>query len=312
MLNKAIKVLPLLAITGLLAGCGSGQHSNGQSAATPASPPGTVVATVNGQTITTSEINAYVTMRAHGAKIQLNNTQKRAIARELAQVSLAAQAAVKAKLMDNPNVRAELALQRNLYLANVAIRHYLDTHSPSEQTLRERYNKMVKARSGEEYKARHILVKTKAEAEKIITQLNHGADFAKLAAKDSIGPSAKQGGELGWFKSKQMVPAFSAAVVKLKPGSYTKAPVHTQYGWHVIELQKERTSAPPSFTAMKPTLVNRTKREMVQKYLNQLEQGSSIDIKLPPPSTAATPPPAKMSPNRSEKKPVTAAAAKTH
>ncbi len=311
MLNKAIKVLPLLAITGLLAGCGSGQQSSGQSAATPASPPGTVVATVNGHAITAPEINAYVAMRTRGAKIQLNNTQKRVIARELAQVSLAAQAAVKAKLLDNPNVRAGLDLQRNLYLANVAIRHYLDTHSPSEQALRKAYEKMVKAQSGEEYKARHILVKTKAEAEKIITQLDHGADFAKLAAKDSIGPSAKQGGELGWFKPNQMVPAFSSAVAKLKPGSYTKAPVHTQFGWHVIELQKERTAAPPSFTAMKPTLVNQSKRAMVQKYLGQLGQGASIDIKLPAPSTTATQP-AKVAPTRLEKKPVTAAPAKTH
>ncbi len=93
--------------------------------------------------------------------------------------------------------------------------------------------------------ARHILVKTQAQAEDIIKQLNKGADFAKLAVKDSIDPGAKNGGELGWFSQTEMVPAFANAAFALKPGQYTKTPVQTQFGWHVILCEGKRTAPTP-------------------------------------------------------------------
>lgn len=287
MLKKAtIKALPVLALAGLLAGCGA--HHSSQSNVTTASPPGTVVATVNGEAITEPEINAYVSMRTHGQKVHLNNDQKRDVAKGLTQILLAAQAARKDKLAQSPEARAALILQENLYLANAAVHHYLSTHSPSESTLRKEYKALAKAQSGKEYKARHILVKTKAEAERIIRDLNHGAKFAALAQKYSTGPSAKHGGELGWFKPDQMVPSFSAAVEKLKPGTYTRHPVKTRFGWHIIELQKERTAAPPSYTAMKPTLINQAKNGMVETYLKKLQANADIKMKLPASSSSAT------------------------
>ena len=72
------------------------------------------------------------------------------------------------------------------------------------------------------------------QAQAIIAQLNQGADFATLAQKDSIDPGAKNGGELGWFGKDEMVPAFADAAFALQPGQYTKTPVQSQFGWHVI------------------------------------------------------------------------------
>jgi peptidyl-prolyl cis-trans isomerase C len=102
-----------------------------------------------------------------------------------------------------------------------------------------------------EVDARHILVKTQAQAEQIITQLNHGANFAKLAEKDSIDPGAANGGELGWFTQDQMVPAFANAAFALKVGQYTKTPVQSQFGWHVILCEGRRISPPQSFDQVK-------------------------------------------------------------
>jgi peptidyl-prolyl cis-trans isomerase C len=99
--------------------------------------------------------------------------------------------------------------------------------------------------------ARHILVKTQAEAAAIIVQLNHGANFAKLAEKDSIDPGAANGGELGWFSQDQMVPVFANAAFALKPGQYTKTPVQSQFGWHVILCEGRRTAPPPTFDQAK-------------------------------------------------------------
>jgi peptidyl-prolyl cis-trans isomerase C len=102
-----------------------------------------------------------------------------------------------------------------------------------------------------EVDARHILVKTQAQAEQIITELNHGANFAKLAEKDSIDPGAANGGELGWFTQDQMVPAFANAAFALKVGQYTKTPVQSQFGWHVILCEGRRTAPPQSFDDVK-------------------------------------------------------------
>nr|WP_193407082.1 peptidylprolyl isomerase [Methyloceanibacter methanicus] len=90
--------------------------------------------------------------------------------------------------------------------------------------------------------ARHILVKTEAEARDLIAKLKAGADFADLAKKNSIGPSAPQGGDLGYFERGQMVPAFEDAAFALKPGEISE-PVKTQFGWHVIVVEEATGSA---------------------------------------------------------------------
>lgn len=286
MIKKLLRALPLIALAGALAGCGQGSKHGTE---TMAPPPGTVLVTVNGEPITTGEVDAYVQLRTHGNKIQLNDEQRYQITQQLVQVALAAQAAHKQGLDKTADAQARIALQRDLLLANQAVENYMGTAQVPEATLKEKYQELAKAQSGEEYKARHILVKTKAEAEKIIAQLNKGADFATLAKKDSTGPSASSGGELGWFKPDQMVPAFSAAVAKLKPGEYTKTPVKTRFGWHVILLEKKRTATPPSYTSMKPALENREKRHMVRGYLQKLQSEASIDWKIPNPASAAAP-----------------------
>lgn len=82
--------------------------------------------------------------------------------------------------------------------------------------------------------ARHILVKTKDEAEKLKQQLAGGADFAKLAKKHSICNSAKRGGDLGEFGPGKMVKAVDNVVFK-KPVLKVHGPVKTKFGYHLIE-----------------------------------------------------------------------------
>ena len=82
--------------------------------------------------------------------------------------------------------------------------------------------------------ARHILVKTKAEAEKLKQQLAKGADFGLLAKKHSQCPSAKKGGDLGEFRPGQMVKAFDNVVFK-KPVLEIHGPIKTQFGFHLIQ-----------------------------------------------------------------------------
>lgn len=291
MTNRLLRLLPLVALAGVLAGCGQGSKS-GNMGSTQAPAAGTVLVTVNGTPITNHDVDAYVMARTHGRKIKLNDQQRYMVAQQMVQLTLAAQAAKKQGLADKPDVQAELAMQRDMILANQAVQNFMANAKVPEDKIKQKYQEYKKSQSGEEYKARHILVKSKAEAEKIINDLNHGADFAALAKKYSKDPgSAKQGGELGWFKPQQMVPAFSKALEKLKPGEYTKTPVKSQFGWHVILLQKKRTAAPPSYTSMKPQLANEIKGSMVRNYINGLKDKANIhwNISNPmtPPATAA-------------------------
>jgi peptidyl-prolyl cis-trans isomerase C len=285
-----MRTLPLIALAGVLAGCGQSSHSSATKTVAPAA--GTVLVTVNGTPITTGEVNAFVQSRTHGRKIKLNPEQRYMVAQQMVQLTLAAQAARKEGLASKPDVKSKLALQGNMILANQAIKHFMDTATIPESKIRQKYEAFAKSQSGKEYKARHILTKTKAEAEKIIKQLNKdkGANFAALAKKYSTGPSGKQGGELGWFKPQQMVPAFSSALEKLKPGKYTKTPVKSQFGWHIILLEKERTATPPSYTSMKPQLADQIKGSMVRNYLEKLKSKATVHWNISNPAAVAKPP----------------------
>jgi len=82
--------------------------------------------------------------------------------------------------------------------------------------------------------ARHILVKTRQEAENLKKRIAMGEDFAKLAKKFSQCPSGKKGGDLGEFSPGQMVKAFDNVVFK-KEVLKVHGPVKTQFGFHLIE-----------------------------------------------------------------------------
>jgi peptidyl-prolyl cis-trans isomerase C len=105
----------------------------------------------------------------------------------------------------------------------------------------------------EEFNASHILVETEEEAQALIDALGEGADFAELAAENSIGPSGPNGGQLGWFTAGMMVPEFEVAVFELEAGEVS-APVQTQFGWHVILLNETREQAPPTLEDVRAEL----------------------------------------------------------
>lgn len=89
-----------------------------------------------------------------------------------------------------------------------------------------------------------------------------------------------------------MVPAFSQAVEQLKKGQYTKQPVHTQFGWHIIQLEDERATPPPSLDSVRSQIMNGLEGTEVETYVNQLRHNAKVSMNTPGASTVQTPTPA--------------------
>ncbi len=236
---------------------------------------GEVVATVNGESITEGELNDYKSARPDGARME----DQKALLDELITQKVIYQDALRHKLDKDPEVLRELELVRTRVLASAAVRKAMKDNPVTEEQLRAEYDLLKDRMVAPEYKASHILVKEEDLARKIIEQLNKGADFAQLAKEHSTDTSSQNGGDLGWFNPQQMVPPFSQAASRLEKGSYTKEPVKTQFGWHIIKLEDSRKSEPPAFEELKGRLEQMLKQRQVGDYIQKVKDEAKISIK---------------------------------
>ena len=154
--------------------------------------------------------------------------------------------------------------------------------SVSDDEVRARYDEEIASRPAEnEVNARHILVATAEEARAVITALDSGADFATLAQDRSTGPSGPQGGDLGYFTRGRMVPEFEEAAFKLTVGEYTKEPVQTQFGFHVIKVEDARPVQPPPYEQVAGQVQSGILREKYAELLQSLRNETVISISDP-------------------------------
>lgn len=277
------KIITLLvAGTVLIAGCNQEKapDTKSTSAAAPLLEKADAVAVVNGQYISKStfaELEKDIAERSHGQTFP-----KEKVVEELIQRELLVQDALQKNLDKSPEVIAQLDITKRSLLSQAALQDFLKANPVTDADVKAEYDSKVAGEKGTEYKARHLLVKTEAEAKKLIAQLDKGADFAKLANKYSLDAKQSQnGGDLGWFVSTQMVAPFSEALVKLEKGKYTKVPVKTQFGWHVILKEDSRTQTPPTLEAVKEQLMPYLQRQKVQSMLESLRKQAKVEILVP-------------------------------
>ncbi len=145
-------------------------------------------------------------------------------------------------------------------------------------SLEARYKEFLKQNPpAEEVRARHILLKTEVDAKNAIGHVNAGKTFEEAAREFSTGPSASNGGDLGYFKRGDMVKPFADAAFALKAGDVTPLPVKTRFGWHVIKVEDKRTVTPPSFEKMKPRLLREVGRNIAVGVMQQMVEGSKVE-----------------------------------
>ncbi|MGZ4969520.1 MAG: peptidylprolyl isomerase [Methylobacter sp.] len=313
------KFIPLLVVgTALIAGCNQEKATDTGSApaataATPAIDKADAVAVVNGQYIAKSTLETLekeIAERSHGQTFP-----KEKLIEELVQRELLVQDAAQKQLDKSPEFVAQLDAARKALLTQADLQNFIKANPVTDAEVKAEYDSKVAAEKGTEYKARHILVKTEAEAKKLIAELDKGADFAKLANKNSLDAKESQnGGDLGWFSAAQMVAPFSEAVAALEKGKYTKEPVKTQFGYHVILKEDSRPVTPPPLEAVKEQLLPFLQRKKVQSMIETLRNQAKVEILVPltdeKPKAEATPAPAEPAASTAEEAPAAAEPAK--
>ncbi len=247
------------------------------SAAAPApAPADPVVANVNGQPIYLSELQS----AAQGLPDNLRGMPPQMLFPMLLDQLIDGRALVveaeKTGLDKDPAVAHQMQAASDRALQSAMLSKAVGP-SVTDAAVKARFDKDAAGKPPEqEIHASHILVANEADAKKIIAELNAGGDFAALAKQNSTDPGGKTGGDLGWFKKDDMVPEFSAAAFALKPGEITQAPVHTQFGWHVIKLIEVRTAPPPTFEQARDELRQKMIQEGVQQAVAQAKVGLTI------------------------------------
>ena len=236
-----------------------------------------VVATVNGASIHRSDVETARSQLPEQYRSLPMERLYQPLLNQLIRSKLLAQQAREEKLQETESHKRRLNLMEDRLLEEALLRRTID-EKVTEEALRARYDKTVKDfPSKDEVRARHILVKTEDEATAIIKELDGGADFAKLAGEKSIGPSKSQGGDLNYFGRGQMVKEFEEAAFALDSGSYTKQPVQTQFGWHVIKVEDKRKSEPPAFEEAQNAIGEEMSQEVAQDLVEKLTEGAKIE-----------------------------------
>lgn len=241
-----------------------------------------VVATVDGAQITEADISLAVS-ELDQQFAQLTPEQKRAAALS---------AIIEIKIMSNKAKTAgydqDAEFKRKLEFLNQRALHaeVIEkeiTPAITEEAIKARYEKEIAGQPQvEEVRARHILVKTKEEADEIIKQLDAGGDFEAIAKeKSSDTGSGAQGGDLGFFSAGMMVPEFETAAFALDVGAYTKTPVQSQFGFHVIKMEEKRKREPVKFDDVKEQIRQLLFRDTYFAKVKETREAAKIDITDP-------------------------------
>jgi peptidyl-prolyl cis-trans isomerase C len=228
------------------------------------------VATVNGVEIDQSTFDFYLQNRVQTPLAQVTAEERETVLQELKDIYILSTQPRASELVEDPIVKAQIELQYRAAMAQAVATDWLENNPASDEEIQAAYNAQILLAPELQFKARHILVETQAAAIDLIAQLDAGANFEELARADSTGPSGSAGGDLGWFSPNQMVTPFSDAVAALEDGAYTKSPVQTEFGWHVILREDSRASEPPPLDSVKDTLKQHVEQEKFQRYLDEL------------------------------------------
>lgn len=264
---RALSVLTLAAA--LLAGLAPVSHSLAQ---TPS-----FAISVNGEAQPVER--AELLLQEQVARGTPNTPQLQSVLREtLINQAVMAQAAVKAGLDQQPQVKTRLDLARQNALAQAWQQHVLQGAKPSDADMKAEYQRQVQALGTQEVRLRHVLVADEKQAQEVHAQLKGGAPFAQVVTRYSTDASTRgSGGLSGWVPLGRLAPSVAKAVQGLEKGQLAATPVQTPAGWQVLQLEEQRPFTAPEMDNVKPQLNQALARQTLQAQLKTLRESAKVE-----------------------------------
>ena len=254
----------LLLATALLAACAA-------EAAEPA------VATVNGVPVPQTHMD--LMLRQQISRGAPDNAQTREMVREeLINRELVIQEARRSGLADTPEVRTQAELASRDALVSAYVRDRLLKQPITDADIQQEYDRVRTQMGDKEYRARHILTDSDEQAKALIVQLDKGARFEELATSHSTDPGSKQrGGDLDWNVPQVFDRTFAEAMTRLEKGSYTKEPVRTRFGFHVIRLDDVRVTRFPPLAEVRQRIQQQLTQSRIDQAVRELRAKAKVE-----------------------------------
>jgi len=270
-MKRALISSSLIAFTAVFAASPALAADKDAKAAAPKT-----IATVNGKTIPANRADVLIASQLSQGQTNTPELQA-AVREELVRREVLVQEALKKGVDKKADVQGQLDLARQGVLVGSYLNDFARGVKISDDDVKKEYDGIRGAVGDKEYKARHILVEKEGEAKDIIEKLQKGEKFDELAKVSKDPGSRERGGDLGWANKASYVPPFSEAMVKLEKGKYTQAPVQSNFGWHIIQLDDVRDLKAPVFDEVKPQIIQRLRQQAVEKHILELRAKAKVE-----------------------------------
>lgn len=245
-------------------------------AAAPALAQSTAPGKVNGKPISKNQIDFFLT--AQKAQGRPDSPELRnAVREEVIRREVLVQEAQKQGIDKKQDIQVKMELARQGVLINAFIENHVKAHPITEDTLKKEYETVRSQLGDKEYKVRHILVDNEDDAKAIVDKLKKGDKFDTLATQSKDPGSKDKGGDLGWSVPTGYVKPFADAMQMLNKGQYTEAPVKSEFGWHVIQLDDTRALKLPDYDEAKPQIQQRLQQQLVEKLVMELRSKAKVE-----------------------------------
>jgi len=235
------------------------------------------IAIVNGKAVPKARMEALAEQVARSGRPITPDVEAQ-IKEEVIAREIFMQEAQKRGLDASDNYKTQLELARQTILIRELFADFQKTAEVTDADVKAEYDKFVAANGGKEFRARHILVETEAQATSILASLKKGSKFEDLAKKQSKDPgSGAKGGDLDWAAPGNFVKEFSDAMAALKKGETTAKPVKSQFGFHIIRLDDVREAQLPKLEEVKPQIVQQMQQQRMATFQQDMRAKAKVE-----------------------------------
>jgi len=261
-----------LACSLALAGCGGSSDDAAQQSliGLKGSASGLVV---NGEPVPQNLLDAYARKRGWNLTDPGQLSQVKEKTAELLSMAQAAQAE---GLFNDPQIRADLALERLNLVAGKLLERQQQANVPTEEELRAEYARETALVGDSEYRVAHILFDQKALAEQVLAEAatqNFDALMARFQDQDGV----RDARELGWVKRNQLPEVLRDPLQALSAGSATEQVYQSEFGWHLLKLYETRPFAGPSFEQLKDGIRTSLQRKQSAEFAREIREKAQVE-----------------------------------